>query len=127
MLKACSRCGRYHDKAYKCFASSFPRGDAEASRLRSSYKWSKKSEDIRERSFYLCEVCKDRGDFSIKEIEVHHIVKVRDNPSLLLDDGNLIALCRDHHREADHGILSVDYLRALADKRDKISEEGASI
>lgn len=122
MLKACSRCGRYHDKAYKCFASSFPRGDAEASRLRSSYKWSKKSESVRERSFYLCEVCKDRGDFSIKDIEVHHIIPVREDPSLLLDDSNIIALCIPHHKEAERGILSVDYLRALADKRDKISE-----
>lgn len=94
-----------------------PKTTEQALRRRSS--WTNKSREIRERSLYLCAVCKDKGSASFDEdIEVHHIVKLRDDPSGLLDDDNLICLCVMHHKQADRGELSVDYLRQLAQKRD---------
>ena len=87
--------------------------------LRNRNKWHLKSREIRERSLYLCAVCQDRGEARADDdIEVHHIIKLRDDPSGLLDDNNLIALCVFHHKQADRGELSVDYLRQLAQKRD---------
>lgn len=87
--------------------------------LRNRNKWHEKSREIRERSLYLCSVCQDRGEARADDdIEVHHITKLRDDPSGLLDDDNLVALCVFHHKQADRGELSVDYLRQLAQKRD---------
>ena len=94
-----------------------PKTNEQALRRRSS--WTNKSRDIRERSLYLCAVCQDQGKARADDdIEVHHIIKLRDNPSGLLDDDNLVCLCTYHHKQADRGELSIDYLRQLAQKRD---------
>ena len=94
-----------------------PKTTEQALRRRTS--WTNKSREIRERSLYLCAVCKDQGNANADDdIEVHHIVKLRDDPSGLLDDDNLVCLCTYHHKQADRGELSVDYLRELAQKRD---------
>lgn len=117
MLISCSKCGRTHNRGYKCRAGGrLPQTDEQA--LRSRYKWTKKSGDIRERSFHLCAICKELGDYSPKEVEVHHIIKLKENPSLLLEDSNLITLCVDHHKAADRGEIDIDYLRELVSKRD---------
>jgi hypothetical protein len=42
---------------------------------------------------------------------------LRDNPDGLTEDGNLVCLCRMHHRMADDGELGKAYLRGLAAKR----------
>ena len=87
--------------------------------LRRRTSWTNKSKEIRERSKYLCAVCLDQGIARADDdTEVHHITKLRDDPSGLLDDDNLICLCTYHHKQADNGILSADYLRDLAQKRD---------
>ncbi len=87
--------------------------------LRKRSSWTLKSKDIRERSLYLCAVCQDRGEARAEDdIEVHHIIKLRDDPDGLLEDDNLIALCVLHHKQADRGELSAEYLKNLARKRD---------
>lgn len=117
MLISCAKCGRIHDRGFKCRGgASLPQTDEQA--LRSKYKWTKKSSDIRERSFHLCAICRELGDYTPKDVEVHHIVKLKDAPDLLLEDSNLITLCIDHHKAADRGELDIDYLKALARKRD---------
>ena len=118
MLRSCSKCGRIHDINFKCNKGGrLPKTNEQALRRRSS--WTNKSRDIRERSKYLCAVCLDQGIARADDdIEVHHIVKLRDDPSGLLDDDNLVCLCTYHHKQADRGELSVDYLRELAQKRD---------
>lgn len=117
MLKACSKCGRVHDKEYKCKSGGLPRTNEQA--LRNLNKWHKKSEEIRDRSFNLCAICQDIGAINYLNIEVHHIIKLRDDPNGLLEDDNLIALCSYHHKLADKGTYDIDYLRSLAKKRDK--------
>ena len=117
MLFSCSKCGRIHDKSYKCIGSFIAPKNNEQS-LRSTYKWAKKSEQIRERSFHLCAICRANGDFTPKAVEVHHIIKLREDPTLLLADENLIVLCVEHHKAADRGELDIDYLRKLVADRD---------
>ena len=118
MLRACSRCGRVHNDSYNCYAGRLPLTNEQA--LRNKNAWHKKSEDIRARSSYLCAVCLDNGDYHIKPVEIHHIIKLRDYPKGLLDDSNLICLCIYHHKQADRGEIDPDYLRSLADKRDGV-------
>ena len=119
MLFSCSKCGKIHDKSFKCTGGvSLPQTNEQA--LRSKYKWTKKSRDIRERSYHLCAICKALGDYTPKEVEVHHIIKIRDDSNLLLEDSNLITLCIEHHKKADRGEYDIDDLRRLAKLRDGI-------
>lgn len=118
-LKSCSRCGKIHPYNYKCNAGRLPQVKDEEAKFRSKNKWIVKSEQIRERSHWLCAVCKEEGQLTTEGLEVHHITKLRDAPELGLDDENLIALCVEHHKMADAGEIEPDYLRKLARKRDE--------
>lgn len=86
--------------------------------LRSSYNWTQKSKEIRERANYLCEVCRAEGVYTYDGLEVHHITKVKDDEDLLLDNNNLICLCTRHHHQADNNELDKDYLLSLARARE---------
>ena len=117
-LKACSICGKIHSTDKKCI-----RKDARADRehkLRQTNKWHTKSLEIRERSQWLCAVCRAQGIYNHESLEVHHIDKLRDNPEGLLDDENLVCLCTTHHKQADDGLIDADYLRELAKQRDNL-------
>lgn len=116
-MKSCSKCGKIHPYNYKCDVGRTYAGGAER-RERSSYAWTKKSKEIRDKAQGLCEVCKDKGIYTYKGLEVHHIVKIKDNPTLLLDNYNLICLCIEHHKEADRNELSIDYLKDIAKRRE---------
>lgn len=87
--------------------------------LRSSYQWTKKSKEIREKANHLCEVCRDEGRYTFDNLEVHHIVKVTEDKTLLLDNYNLVCLCQEHHKKADVKKIDADYLRRLAVKREE--------
>ena len=78
-----------------------------------------KSQEIRERAHHLCEVCKDQGIFTYEDLEVHHIIKIKDDQSRVLDNDNLICLCQEHHKQADNNEIDVDYLRRLAQVREE--------
>ena len=118
MFKSCSKCGKIHDTKFKCYAGQDILKNREERKLRSQYVWTQKSEEIRERANHLCEVCRDRGAITYDNIEVHHIVKVKDDSSKLLDNYNLVCLCQEHHKQADKGEIDVDYLLELAKKRE---------
>lgn len=118
MFKSCSKCGKIHDSNYKCnVGRNFTGGDER--KLRSKYSWTLKSLEIRESANHLCEVCKDKGIITFKDVEVHHIVKVKDDESKLLDNENLICLCQEHHKQADRGDIDQGYLLKLARKREQ--------
>ena len=116
MLRSCSRCGRIHEVGAKC--KTMRRADVNEVALRNKSIWHKKSNEIRDKSLNLCAICQDLGEITYKNLEVHHIIKLKDNPDGLLDDSNLIALCSYHHKLADKGEYDIDYLRDLAKKRD---------
>ena len=65
-----------------------------------------------------CRIFQKRGI----DIEVHHIVKVREDETRLLDNLNLICLCKDHHEQADNNEIDKDYLIELARKREQGNE-----
>ena len=122
MYRACSRCGKIHSTKYKCTHNkpkwdSEKYGTAEERKLRNTAAWAKKSQEIREQAQHLCEVCRDNGIYNYNELEVHHITKLREDKTGLLQDSNLICLCITHHRQADRGELSKEYLTKLANER----------
>ena len=86
--------------------------------LRSSYDWTQKSKEIREHANHLCEVCRAEGVLTYDGLEVHHIIKVKDDEDLLLDNNNLICLCTHHHHQADNNELDKEYLQRLARERE---------
>ena len=118
MYKACSKCGKIHPANVKCDVGRTYNGGEER-KLRASYAWQKKSMEIRDKAQHLCEVCRDNGVYTYKGLEVHHIDKVKDNPDRLLDDMNLVCLCTEHHKEADQGKLTKEYLIKLAEIREE--------
>lgn len=117
MLVTCSKCGRIHERGYKCDKGLKISYKKDYDKLRSTYAWTQKAKQVKEDANNLCEVCKAKGIYTYNDLEVHHIVKIKDNKEGLLDDTNLICLCVDHHKEADAGSIKADYLRALAKKR----------
>lgn len=118
MLKACSRCGKIHEYNYKCNKGKvYKQNDID--KLRSTTRWTNKSKEIREASNYLCAVCLDEGIINYEDIEVHHIERLQDRPDLLLENDNLICLCKKHHKEADNNKLDKDYLLRLAIEREE--------
>ena len=116
----CSKCGKIHRKGFVCKVGQRLYQGGRERKLRSSYAWTEKSKQIRDSTHYLCEVCKAQGVINYDGVEVHHITKVRDDESLLLDNFNLICLCTAHHRQADEGKLDNNYLKELARKRELI-------
>lgn len=123
MKKSCQYCGRVHDKKYDCGKkpkkdySRYQRTDSEAGRY--SHAFRVKSEQIKKRSHYLCSYCLANNMLTYDGLETHHITKLRDRPELLLDDSNLICLCKRHHKLADDGKIDAELLRELARQRDK--------
>ena len=116
MYKSCSRCGKIHDSKYNCYHNKSINKN-EIDKLRSTYKWQQKAEQIKEDSNYLCAVCRDEKIYTYKNLEVHHIEKLQERPDLLLEDSNLICLCKLHHKSADEGNITKDYLLELVNKR----------
>lgn len=117
MFKSCSKCGKIHDANFRCQVGRIYQGGEER-KLRSKYSWTLKSKEIREKANHLCEVCRDQGMINYENISVHHIIKIRDDKSLTLDNDNLICLCEEHHTQADENKLDVEYLKRLASDRE---------
>lgn len=119
IYKSCSKCGKIHPKNYNCNAITRTFTGGEERKLRSQYAWTLKSEEIRERANHLCEVCRDKGIITFNNLEVHHIVKLKEDESRLLDNYNLVCLCKEHHKQADNNEIDKDYLFGLAMKREQ--------
>ena len=119
MLQSCAYCGRIHDHRYDC--GKRPRKRyirTEAERGRYTEAWHKKAEEIKSRSYFLCSYCLENGALTYEGLETHHIVSLRERPDLLLEDTNLICLCRHHHEMAERGAIPAETLRTLVMKRD---------
>ncbi len=107
MLYACSRCGRIHErgqcpKAQEKFRyKSKERTDVE--RFRSSAAWQRKQKEILQRDKYLCKMCLSKGIINNQNLSVHHIIPIRENDKLKLENNNLITLC-----SMDHALVEDD-------------------
>lgn len=120
-LKSCSKCGKIHARGFKCNVGRVY-GKTSENKLRSSYAWTKKAKQIKDDANGLCEICRAQGLYTYEGLEVHHITKLREDPSGLLDDDNLITLCVYHHKQADDGELDADYLRELVKVRQGLNK-----
>ena len=87
--------------------------DKEYIKFIKSKKWHEKSQEIKLLDSYCCLMCKSLGLISPKYLEVHHIIKVRNDVSLKLDNDNLITLCVNHHKQADANKISTNELYRL--------------
>ena len=115
MTRSCKYCGRIHPLGERCAAA--PRRkkkQTEASRVRSSYAWTKKAKQIKARDHHLCLYCLCQGVITAEELEVHHIVPVEQDESLAFEETNLITLCQRHHEEAEKGEIPAFELKRLA-------------
>lgn len=117
-LKSCSVCGKIHPRGKECKPKR-DYGTSEERKLRYTYAWKQKREQIKKDAFNLCEVCLREGVYTYEGLEVHHITKLRENPNGLLDDDNLITLCTFHHKQADAGEIPKEYLEQIARERGK--------
>lgn len=122
MFKSCSRCGKIHNQGYKCTHNKPKYDNAKyktaEDNLRNTAAWKKKSKEIKRASKYLCEVCIDNGAYTYDNLAVHHINRLRGAPEKFLDNYNLVSLCKLHHKMADNGELTIEYLEKLARSRE---------
>lgn len=92
--------------------------DTKERKFRNTKGWAKKSKEIRERDKYLCQVCLS-GTYdtfyqvNYKDLEVHHIVPLKEDYNKRLDNDNLITLCKFHHKMAEKGEISREELKNL--------------
>ena len=106
MLKTCSRCGIVKDNHICPYKPKKKNHQTTAQDIRRSYKWTQKSLSIRQRDDFLCRVCRlelydTRIKYNSKDLSVHHIIPINDNPDRAFDDDNLITLCEYHHELAE--------------------------
>lgn len=118
MYKACSKCGKIHPYNYDCQAIKRTYDGGAERDLRRLYAWTQKSKEIREKALF-CELCIKDGVYNYRDLEVHHIVKLTEDPDGLLDNANLICLCRTHHKMADAGEIDPEYLKQVARDREE--------
>ena len=121
MLTSCRYCGKVHDSRFDCGRKPKQRRSiktAEAGRYTEA--WKQKAVERKEAAHWLCQVCLDAGEYTHGELEAHHIVPLLEGGNLL-DDENIIVLCKRHHREAEKGLITRDFLRDILSKQNKSS------
>ncbi len=127
MLKACSYCGKIHNTNYDCPQKpkrkyGYKDKEERSVIFRRKNAWRKKAIEIKERDNWCCQVCKSGAypigtrEINYKNLEVHHITKLREDLDMGLDDDNLITLCQVHHRMADKGEIPKKVLKELIKK-----------
>lgn len=134
MLKSCTYCGRIHEKKYICpqkAAADARRASrkklyTEQDSLRNTNAWKKKSRNIRERDNQLCQACLHGIGFlpgrriTIKNLQVHHIIPLKEDRNRAFDSDNLITLCEQCHELAESGAISREKLREIAEMSEKM-------
>ena len=105
IMKACSRCGGIHPLGQRCFKNirNYYQNDPGIRKFRNSTAWRKKAEEIKARDKGLCQICLKNNAFVYKDLEVHHIQPIAEQPSLRLENSNLITVCSTHHKECECG------------------------
>lgn len=139
MLKACAVCGRIHRFNDICPVQLKTRREyfekrqndsntkikyernSEADKFRNTSRWRKKRKQIKSRDLYMCRFCfLAEKKITTGNLSVHHIVPLNIDYGKRLDDNNLITLCRNHHEQAESGIISAKSLEELITKQLKI-------
>ena len=123
MKKSCPYCGRIHERNYICPKKpvSKPRKkySTEQNKFRSKNVWTRKAKAIKKRDGFMCQICvrglyDPKKKFETEGLEVHHIVPLKSDFNLRLEDENLITLCEKHHEMAEAGIIPANLLKRIA-------------
>lgn len=120
-LKTCTYCRKIHGTEINCkakrgyYRDKYSRYEKDKDYLKfiKSKQWHNKSQEIKLLDSHCCLVCKSLGLISPVYLEVHHIIKFRNDSSLKLDNDNLITLCIHHHKQADNNKISTKELHRL--------------
>lgn len=123
-LKTCTYCHKIHDVKMKCTAkkgyyrdkNTRYQKDKDYIKFIKSKQWHNKSQEIKRLDCYRCLVCQSLGLISPVYLEVHHIVKYRNDSTLKLDNDNLITLCVNHHKMADSNKIASSELHSFINK-----------
>lgn len=127
MLVACSFCGRNHNRGETCNRRIKTKRKAKEANFinvfRSSNAWKKKREEIKKRDRFFCQICLlnkywTERQYNYKNLEVHHILPLRNYFDKRLQNSNLITLCEFHHTLAEDGKISIDELQDIALKNE---------
>lgn len=126
LLKSCKYCGRIHKKDFACpmKPKSNKYKTSEADKFRWTKAWQRKREEVKRRDKFLCQICIRKLYNTIKkynysDLEVHHIVSIKEDYELKLEDSNLITVCEYHHELAEQGTISKDELLAIVQVQEK--------
>lgn len=114
MLRTCQYCGRIVDTNHRCKRKpTYEKKDKEIVKFRNSKEWKNKRNEIGMRDKHLCRYCLKNNRIIYESIDVHHIIPLKNNFELRLDNNNLISLCRMCHEEAEKGNISKEELQKI--------------
>ena len=125
-LKSCKYCGRIHKKDFVCPMK--PKRNkyktSEADKFRWTKAWQRKREEVKRRDKFLCQICIRKLYNTIKkynynDLEVHHIVPIKEDYELRLEDSNLITVCEYHHELAEQGTIPRDELLSIVEEQEE--------
>lgn len=125
-LKSCKYCGRIHKRDFVCpmKPKSNKYKTSEADKFRWTKAWQRKREEVKGRDKFLCQICIRKLYNTIKkynynDLEVHHIIPIKENYELRLEDSNLITVCEYHHELAEQGTIPKDELLAIVQAQEE--------
>ena len=114
MLKTCKYCGRIVEPKHRCIQKpKYDKKDKEITAFRNSREWKEKRKEIQQRDKNLCRYCLSKNRLVYDQIDIHHIVPLKINFEMRLDNDNLISLCRMCHEEAEAGKITKDELQKI--------------
>jgi 5-methylcytosine-specific restriction enzyme A len=122
MKISCPYCGGMHERGAVCPKKPKRRyryEDREAYKVHRSNRWTELSLDVRKRDAFLCVYClRHDNHLNNQGIEVHHIRPIKDNSDRAYDRSNLISLCREHHEQAEKGLIDVASLERMVEQQE---------
>lgn len=114
MLRSCKYCGKIVEEYHIChYKPKYEKKDKEIVKFRNSKEWKQKRDEIRQRDKNLCRYCLSKNRLVYNQIEVHHIIPIKMNFELKLNDNNLISLCRMCHEDAEVGKILKEELKKI--------------
>lgn len=128
MLKSCQYCGRIHDSKFICSKKPIRKKCiTEADKFRSTNKWRKKREEIKQRDLRLCQICKRELynttiKYNTKDLEVHHNVPINEDYDKRLDNDNLLTVCHYHHELCESGDIPREEVQKIINEQEKQNE-----
>lgn len=133
MLRSCQYCGRIHERSYVCPQKQQRIAERQSSRSKNNKRvydfhrsraWRDKSEDIKQRDGYCCQICirglydPDRK-YETDDLSVHHIIPVSEDWDRRFDDEILLTACRRHHELAEAGKIPRGELLRIAEEQEE--------